>query len=217
MTTIARFFQEGGGYMYWIALTSVFALGIIIERFVFIFFKYSVNSKAFMEQIRKLIAQNNIDRAIKLCNAAPSAALPQVIKAALTRANKGEWEVSNAIETTTLRVAPEVSKRTNSLQALANVATLLGLLGTIMGLIQAFDALAGADPSEKAEMLASGISVAMNTTAFGLIIAIPCMLVHVFLSNQVAKILNEVDEQSTKVTNLLTARYKTMVETGQIR
>lgn len=208
MQAIAEAFSQGGGWMYVIAFTSVIGLGIIVERFIFLFFKYNINANAFMGQIQKLVMANNIDRAIKLCNAAPNAALPKVIKAGLTRANKGELEISNAIEEATLEVVPIVQKRTPTLGGVANVATLLGLLGTIVGLIQAFAALESAAPDARAAALAKGISVAMNTTAFGLIVAIPCMSAQMFLQAVTTKILNEIDQYSVKLENLLVSRYR---------
>lgn len=194
--------------MWPIAAMSVVGMAIIIERFIFLFFKYNINGNAFMAQIQKLVMANNIDRAIKLCNAAPSAALPKVIKSGLTRANKGELEIQNAVEEATLEVVPSIQKRTNSLQAVANLATLLGLLGTVIGLIQAFQAVAQAAPDQKAAMLTSSISIAMNTTAFGLIVAIPCMAAHIILSGVTKKIIDEIDQYSVKLENLLISRGK---------
>jgi biopolymer transport protein ExbB/TolQ len=149
MATIAKAFKEGGGWMYIILVVSIMGLGIIVERFIFLFFKYNINATAFMAQIQKLVMANNIDRAIKLCNAAPNAALPKVIKAGLTRANKGETEIQNAVEEAMLEVIPHIQKRTPALQGVANVATLLGLLGTIVGLIEAFAALEFARPDDR--------------------------------------------------------------------
>ena len=161
-----------------------------------------------MSRVQKMVMADNIDRAIKLCNAAPSRALPKVIKAGLTRANKGEIEIQNAIEEATLEVVPQVQKRTASLNALANIATLLGLLGTIMGLIEAFKALENAEPENRQRLLAQGISLAMNTTAFGLIVAIPTLLAHLILSGMTKKILDEIDQYSVKLENLLVTRGK---------
>jgi biopolymer transport protein ExbB/TolQ len=208
MGTIAEAFRAGGAWMYIILAVSIVAIGIAIERFIFLFFKYNINAEAFMSRIQKMVMADNIDRAIKLCNAAPSRALPKVIKAGLTRANKGEVEIQNAIEEATLEVVPQVQKRTGALNALANIATLLGLLGTIIGLIEAFDALEQANPENKQEMLAKGISLAMNTTAFGLIVAIPTMLAHLILSGMTKKILDEIDQYSVKLENLLVTRGK---------
>ncbi len=194
--------------MYLILVVSVVAIGIIIERFIFLFFKYNINANAFMAQIQKLVMAGNVDRAIKLCNAAPSAALPKVVKAGLTRANKGEVAIQNAIEEATLEVVPMVTRRTPALLALANIATLLGLLGTIIGLIDAFDALTDAPPEDRQRLLAGGIALAMNTTAFGLIVAIPTMLAHLFLSGISKRIVDEIDQYSVKLENLLVAHSK---------
>lgn len=208
MGAIAEAFRTGGIWMYIILAVSIFAIGIVIERFIFLFFKYSINAEAFMAQVQKLVMANNIDRAIKLCNAAPSAALPKVIKAGLTRANKGEVEIQNAIEEATLEVVPKVQKRTAALAALANIATLLGLLGTIIGLIEAFEALEKATPENRQRLLAKGIALAMNTTAFGLIVAIPTLVAHLILSGTTKKILDEIDMYSVKLENLLISRGK---------
>ncbi len=182
MDYIAQAFSTGGIWMYAILLVSIVAIAIIIERFVTLYFRYNINAQAFMAQVQKLVLANNIDRAIKLCSAAPSAALARVIKAGLTRANNGELEIQNAVEEATLEVVPLVEKRTNSLVALANVATLLGLLGTIIGMIGAFRALSDVPPDQRQKVLGQQIGLAMNTTAFGLIVAIPCMLAHILLA-----------------------------------
>jgi biopolymer transport protein ExbB/TolQ len=130
------------------------------------------------------------------------------VKAGLTRANKGEVEIQNALAEATLEVVPYITKRTNSLQALANVATLLGLLGTIVGLIQAFDALKNATPDTRQQLLSQGIAVAMNTTAFGLVVAIPALIAHLFLAGMTNKLLQEIEQHSLKLENLLVSRGK---------
>ncbi|MEZ4473154.1 MAG: MotA/TolQ/ExbB proton channel family protein [bacterium] len=208
MDEVAKFYSDGGAWMHPILAMSIIGLGVIIERFIFLYFKYNINASAFMAQIQKLVMANNIDRAIKLCNAAPSAALPKVIKAGLTRANKGPDEIQNAVEEATLEVVPMVTKRTTVLQQVANIATLLGLLGTILGLIQAFEALSdpAIPPDKRQAMLANGISIAMNTTAFGLIVAIPCLGAQVFLASVTKKIIDEIDQYSVKLENLLISR-----------
>ena len=208
MGAVAKFYSDGGAWMHPILFMSVIGLGVIIERFIFLYFKYNINAQAFMAQIQKLVMANNIDRAIKLCNAAPSAALPKVIKAGLTRANKGPEEIQNAVEEATLEIVPIVTKRTTVLQQIANIATLLGLLGTILGLIQAFEALAdpAIPPDKRQAMLANGISIAMNTTAFGLMVAIPCLMAQVFLASVTKKIIDEIDQYSVKLENLLISR-----------
>jgi len=208
MDYIAQSFAEGFPWMHAILLTAILALAIVIERFIFLFFRYNINARAFMAQVQKLVMGNNIDRAIKLCNAAPNAALARVVKAGLTRANKGEREIHNALEEATLDVIPLVQKRTGNLQAVANIATMLGLLGTVIGLIGAFQDLATVSADKRQEALGRNIALAMNTTAFGLIIAIPCMFAYIFLSNVSKKIIDEIDQYSVKLENLLSYRLR---------
>ncbi len=208
MDSIARAMSEGGIWMYIILATSIVGVGIMIERFVMLFFKYNINATAFMAQIQKLVMANSIDKAIKLCNAAPSAALARVIKAGLTRANKSSDEIQNAVEEATLEVIPFIQRRTNTLAAIANIATLMGLLGTIIGMIGAFADLATVAPDKRQEALGRNISLAMNTTAFGLIVAITCMLAHLILSGVTKKIIDVIDLYSVKLENLLISRHK---------
>lgn len=208
MDSIAKALSDGFPWMHFILIVSIIAVGIIIERFIFIFFKYSINGNTFMGEIQKLVVGNQVDKAIKICNAAPNAALARVIKAGLTRANKSPDEIQSAVEEATLEVLPHVQKRVNSLQALANIATLLGLLGTIIGMIGAFDVLANTPAAQKQAKLATEISLAMYTTAFGLIVAIPCMLAHMVISGKVKSIIDDIDYHSVRLENLLVARGK---------
>jgi biopolymer transport protein ExbB/TolQ len=194
--------------MYPLLVIAVFAMAIAFERLFYVYFRASINATAFMGRIQKLIMANNIDRAIKLCNSEPSAALPRVIKAGLTRANRSEKEIESAIDEATLEVGPMVNKRVAYLGMLSNVATLTGLLGTISGLILAFDAVARASAETKQALLASGISVAMFTTMGGLMVAIPVIVLHSIIQSKANKILDEVDQYGLKTLNLLTARRR---------
>ncbi|MCG3173476.1 MAG: hypothetical protein GMKNLPBB_01673 [Myxococcota bacterium] len=208
MQGMIDFYNKGGVWMHPITICSVIALALLLERFIAIALRYNINGPAFMAQIQKLVLANHIDRAIKLCNAAPKAALPKIVKAGLTRSNKGDSEIVAAIEEATLEVLPQLTKRTNSLAAVGNIATLLGLLGTITGLIEAFEALGTATPDKRQEVLSAGISTAMNTTAFGLIVAIPCLAAHLILTNLTNKIMSEIDEYSLKLQNMLFSRNR---------
>ncbi len=203
---------EGGGmgapFMWAILIVSIFLFGIVIERLIFLVFKFNINAKTFFEQIQKYVMSDKINEAINTCNTASAAALPKVIKAGLTRANRQEYEISQAIEEAQLAVVPTVQKRTEALASLSNIATLLGLLGTIIGMIEAFKALALADPEKQSVLLAKGISAAMMTTAFGLIVAIPGLAFHLILSGFTKKILDEIDQYSVKLENLLVGRIK---------
>jgi len=209
-----QMFHDGGEFMYAILVVFVFAMAICFERLFYTFFRANINAPAFMAQIQKLIMANNIDRAIKLCNAEPHAVLPRVIKAGLTRANLTEKEIESAVDEAVLEVSPLVNKRTAYLGMLANVATLLGLLGTIAGLILAFDAVARASAEMKQTLLAQGISVAMYTTAWGLIAAIPTMMMQSVIQGRTTKILDDIDQYGLKTVNLLTARKRGTLNQG---
>lgn len=208
MGNVANFYQAGGMFMHFISLVAILGAGVVIERFIFLFFRFNINGGQFFAQIQKLVMANNIDRAIKLCNAADKAALARVVKAGLTRANKSEADISAAVEEAMLEVTPQINKRVSVISALANIATLLGLLGTIFGMLDAFRAVAEAPADQRSTALAKGIGIAMNTTGFGLIIAIPLLTCHIFVVNLAKKISDEVELYSVKLENLLAARVR---------
>ena len=201
---IARIFIEGGPFMYPIMIVSAFGLAIIIERFYFLFFKYSINAQLFFQELSKRLQAGRIDEAIKVCSNAP---LPSIIKVGLQQISKASSssfdDPRNAMGEKTLETVPRIRKRTHYLSLIANVATLLGLLGTIVGLILSFKATTDVDPSQRASALASGISIAMGTTAFGLVVAIPCMVFYALLQAKTTRILDDIDEYSVKVLHLI--------------
>ncbi|PLX42708.1 MAG: MotA/TolQ/ExbB proton channel family protein [Deltaproteobacteria bacterium] len=203
--SIARAFVDGGIFMY--AITAALGLGLAVmgERAYFLIVKFSVDGGKFFAELRKLLENGDIEGASKLCGGAP---LPRILGAGVRAAKKGERAIQNAVDEEALAVIPLVEKRIHYLSMIANVSTLLGLLGTIIGLMQAFDAVAGADPSQKGAMLAKGISMAMNTTAYGLMVAIPNMVAYAFLQSKAGKIVDEIDEYSVKLINLFAALRK---------
>ncbi len=204
--TLAEFFREGGPFMFVNVATSAVAIAIIIERILVLAFRLNLNAPPFMEQVQKLVLSGNVDRAVKLCGAAPNAALAKVVRAGLTRANRGEQEVARALEEAVLEVTPAISKRIASLWSLANIATLVGLIGTITGLIGTFKALGAASPELKQQMLTKGISEAMNNTAFGLTIAVVCIVAHLMLTSKSKQMIEEIEYNALRVENLLTRR-----------
>ena len=203
---MAEFFQQGGPVMFVNLAVSAVAIAIIIERFAVLAFKLNLNAGPFMDQIQKLVLSGNVDKAVKLCGAAPNAALSRVVRAGLTRASKGEQEVARALEEAVLEVTPAISKRIASLWSLANIATLVGLVGTIWGLIQTFASLGAASPEMKQVMLSNGISEAMNNTALGLSIAVVCIIFHLALSSKSKAMVEEVEYNALKLENLLARR-----------
>ncbi|MSP60996.1 MAG: MotA/TolQ/ExbB proton channel family protein [Myxococcales bacterium] len=189
-------------FMYFNVLCSAAVVAIIVERTIYFLGKGSVNARAFLEQIRKLVTANNVDRAVKLCSAT-EAPVARVAKAGLSRLPKGETAVSTAIEEMMVDVGPDLKKRIAILWSLANIATLLGLLGTISGLIKSFAAVGSASPEQRSALLSKGISEAMYNTAFGLGIAVTCMIAHVFLSGVSKKQQAELEAFSMKLENML--------------
>jgi biopolymer transport protein ExbB len=190
--------------VFMVANFTVLALvvAIVIDRAIYFLGRGHINSKAFLEQIKRLLAANNIDRAKKLCDAS-SAPVARVAKAGLSRAHKGEAAVAQSIEETMVDVTPEVKTRIGALWSLANIATLLGLLGTITGLIATFEAVAFAAPAERQSKLSAGISTAMYHTAIGLFIAVTCMIAHLILSAAAKKVVGDLESFSLRLENLL--------------
>src|SRR5690349_3781773 len=161
---------------------SAVVVTIIVERAAFQLRRYSVNSREFFGQVKKLVVAGNIDRAIKLCEASDYPVL-QLVKAGLTHANKGPDEIDAALSEKLAQLKPDIEKRVGALWSLANIATLVGLVGTVFGLIRTFGAIAaqGLSQADKQRMLSNGIAEAMYNTAFGLVIAVICMMAHVVL------------------------------------
>lgn len=202
--------QDGSVFMYSIALFAALAAAIAIERIYYIVVRSNVNADKFMAEVRKLVAGGNMDRAIALCEKGKQKALPFVVLRGLKRANESEQldfrAIQNAVDEGTLEVIPKLKDRTNYLSMLANVATLTGLMGTIYGLILSFAAVGstGVSEADKSRLLAQGISTAMNTTIFGLMVAIPTLIAYTYISNRTSKIIDELDEHLVKLINLIT-------------
>src|SRR5580658_2588433 len=188
---------------------SAIVIGMIAERAIFQLTKYRVNSKEFFAQIKKLVTAGNIDRAIKLCDAGDYPTL-QLVKAGLTHANKGPDEIDAAMSEKMSELRPAVEKRVGSLWSLANIATLIGLIGTVVGLITTFSAVS--DPrlsaAQRQAQLSLGISEAMYNTAFGLGIAVTCMIAHLILHQRAKNIQHDLDATQERTFNLLTIQAR---------
>lgn len=204
-STIVRFFQEGGVFMYFILLLFAVGLAIVIERFLYLSAAKS-ESRKMWDNVMPLIQAGNYDQATELVSKS-KATIAHMLAYGLARINervRHRDEIETAMEEGLMEVMPRLEKRTHYLATLANIATLLGLLGTIIGLIQAFTAVASADPSQKADLLSSSISVAMNTTAFGLMAAIPLLLSHAFLVTKTTELVDSFEMAAVKFLNLIT-------------
>ncbi len=201
---VVRFMVEGGVFMWVILFVWCFGVAVIIDKFLKLK-KLDVDGASFMNELQRYILSNDIQGAIRVCSGS-AAALPRVLKSGLKRASLSLTQVQNAIDATALEVIPKVEGRLAYLALVANLSTLFGLLGTIQGLIQAFSAISAADPEQKAEILATGIAVAMNTTFLGLVAAISIMIVHSFLVAKAEKIIGEIDEYAVKLLDMLGAK-----------
>jgi biopolymer transport protein ExbB/TolQ len=204
MEAVALFFQEGGAWMYVLAGVSAFALAVVLERFFYFYIHCRVNAKALLTQITRQVRNGQAEQARLLCSKLKSP-LAVILESALWHflQQESDQQIQNAVDEIALRELPKIQRRTHYLSLFANIATLMGLLGTIFGLQQAFGALATADPSQKASVLAKGIAMAMNTTAMGLMVAIPCMVFFSILGAKANTIIEEVDESSVRLLNFL--------------
>lgn len=206
LDVIVRFFQEGGAFMFPIAVVLAIGLSIALERYFFLMTAKRTNKKAFTA-LEPLLRRQQFDQIEKL-SANPSAPLTRVIGAGVARlqVSPRREDIEYAMEEGLMETIPRLEKRTPYLGTLANISTLLGLLGTIIGLIAAFSAVANADPSEKASLLSQSISVAMNTTAFGLIAAIPLLALHSVLQTKTVEIVDSMEMAGVKFLNALMAK-----------
>lgn len=195
-------------FLWPVLLCAIAAVAITLERAFYLFFRAYIAPGPFMSVVQKLVLAGELDRAIRVCNAEPKAPLPNVVKTALLHAGDDREDLELAVEQATLDAIPEVQARIGYLPTLANIATLLGLLGTIVGLIQSFAAVAEAEPLEKQTMLAKGIATAMYATAGGISVAIPALLAYTLLVARANRILDDVERYGAKTMMLVVARQK---------
>lgn len=177
-----------------ILLAAVFAGAVMYERFKALYRRYRMeNIDGFFDKVRELVSSGRMNEASALCRQFQGKPAADLIQDALTRAHQPEELIMNSIELARNKWAEKIQKRTSYLATIANVATLLGLLGTIAGLIESFGAVGHADAQQKAVLLANGISTAMNATLLGLGLAVPCMVVFSFFVNQANKLVSELE------------------------
>lgn len=202
-STIVSFFQDGGPFMYPILLVFVLGLVIVVERFIYLNL-IRIKNQSVWKQLLPILNQGNFHQALQVATASRSA-VGLILAYGLAKAGKGRRhdEVEMAMEEGLMEILPRLEKRTPYLATFANIATLLGLLGTILGLIKAFTAVANVDPAEKANILSASISIAMNTTAFGLMAAIPLLLAFTFLQTKTNQVVDSIEMASVKFVNLI--------------
>lgn len=202
-------FKHNPTFMVLNLCVSAIVLTIVIERFAFQTTKYRVNSKEFFVQIKKLVTAGNLDGAVRLCEGGDYPVL-HLVKSGLTHSARGPDEVDAALSEKLGELKPQAEKRVGALWSLANIATLIGLLGTVSGLIATFGAIAapGLSQADKQRMLSNGIAEAMYNTALGLGIAVFCMIAHIILHTRAKAIQHDLESIMEKTFNLLTLQQR---------
>jgi biopolymer transport protein ExbB/TolQ len=200
-----QFFQNGGTFMYVILGVSIIAFAVFIERASFLYMRLRLNTDKVFQRILLSLESFNFSGAMEECIKIEKHPLGRILKAGLLKSDKRDKEIELALEEKIMGEIPLVKARINYLTMFANISTLLGLLGTIVGLIRAFQGVSTASEAAKQEILASGISVAMLTTAFGLIVAIPCLMAFYVLNNRGDYLIEKFQEKALSLLNVLTS------------
>ena len=210
--SIIAFFTTGGAFMYPILIVFAVGSAIALERYITLVLITGKNQGTW-NKVQPILMKGDFDKARELTSKDRSP-ISKVLNMGLSRqgAVRRREDVEIAMEESMMEIIPRLEKRTPYVALASSIATLLGLLGTIMGLIQAFTAVANANPAEKADMLSASISVAMNTTAFGLMVAIPLLITHAVLTSKTGEIVDGLEMASVKLLNVITMRAKRQAE-----
>jgi len=210
--SIINFFSTGGVFMYPILIVFAVGLAIAAERYITLTIVTRKNQVVW-ERVQPVLAEGDFEQAHKMTSNDKST-ISQVLNMGLSLhgAVRRREDIEIAMEESMMEIVPRLEKRTPYVALASSVATLLGLLGTIMGLIQAFTAVANANPAEKADLLSASISVAMNTTAFGLMVAIPLLVIHAILTSKTGDIVDSLEMACVKALNVFSRRANRAIE-----
>jgi len=211
-----EYLLKGGIFMWPILAISVAVLALVLERVFALWLRYRLDEQGFLRGILNAVDQQDFAGALEECAREAQSPLARVCRAGLLKAHRRDREIESAMEEEMLRAVPQIRKRISYLSSLANIATLLGLLGTIQGLIQAFEGVGVADAATRQEILAQGISVAMLTTAFGLIVAIPTLMAHSLLQGRATRMIESVEEKALALFNRISALHRDL-ETSDVK
>jgi biopolymer transport protein ExbB/TolQ len=205
-SVIVRFFQGGGFMMYPIAMVLIVGVCIALERYI-VLTHTAMRNRGLWNEIAPLLTQGNFKSAVNITSKS-DAAIGQILSYGLARIGtaRSRDDIEKAMEESLMDVVPRLEKRTHYLATFANLATLLGLLGTVIGLINAFAAVATVNPADKANLLSASISVAMNCTAFGLMTAVPLLVIHAVLQTKTTELVDSLEMASVKFLNAVTER-----------
>lgn len=204
---IINFIADAGVVGWFILATGVAGIALCVERARALYFHFGMDVESFTNKVQTLVLSKKIDEAIVVCAQLESKPLAKAFKSILEKADRDDETIFQAQDIAMAETVPQYTKRLHYLSMLANVATLLGLLGTIHGLILSFQAVAQADPATKQAMLANGIAVSMYTTALGLAVAIPAMVAFSFLTSRQNELLEQLSEKCSKLTETLTSSH----------
>jgi biopolymer transport protein ExbB len=204
MDAMINFFQTGGVFMYPILFVFAFGIAIAVERYLKLTIVRNAN-RGMWDKLHPVLAKGDFDTARKMTEENKST-VSRLLNTGLELqgAVRRRDDIEIAMEETMMEIIPQLEKRTPYIALFSNIATLLGLLGTIMGLIEAFTAVANANPAEKADLLSASISVAMNTTAFGLMAGIPLLIIYVVLTSKTGEIVDSLEMASVKTLSIIT-------------
>lgn len=210
--TSIKFFQTGGPFMYPILFVFAFGLAIAIERWIKLIQIRSAN-RAMWEKLQPVLSEGDFEAARQMTESNKST-ISRLLNAGLEAQGtvRRRDDIEIAMEETMMEIIPQLEKRTPYVALFSNISTLLGLLGTIMGLIEAFTAVANANPAEKADLLSASISVAMNTTAFGLMAGIPLLVTYVVLTSKTGEIVDSLEMASVKTLSIISRNAKRVQE-----
>lgn len=203
-----EYLAKGGVFMIPILMISVAAFALILERIFTLWMRFRLDEQGLLKTVLNDIDREDFPAALEECARAGGQPLGRIFRAGLLKVHRRDKEIENAMEEEMMRTVPLIRKRISYLATLGNIATLLGLLGTIFGLIQAFEGVSMADAATKQEILARGISVAMLTTAFGLMVAIFCLLSHAFLQNKSQQMIEGIEEKSLTLFNRISTLHR---------
>jgi len=203
ISSIAAWFNAGGPYMWVILGVCSIAIAVAADRFIYYYLLCRTDSSRLQNRIMDVLTKKSADRFTFLKKG--RSPLFVLLRTAVDRFEAGApmEQIEEGVEEASIKELPKITGRISYLSLFANIATLVGLLGTIAGLQQSFGSLASAEASQKAALLAAGIAQAMNTTAFGLIVAVPCMALFTFLNNKQQSLINDIDDTVVRIVNTM--------------
>jgi biopolymer transport protein ExbB len=201
--SLAEHYREGGFWMYPISMFQGVSMALMIERVYVLFFKTKLNKEAVLAGLRERIFRGDVMGAIRFLSDQPQSPLTRILKSGLLEVRHGEEEVQAAMDEAAIHEMPYLEKRTGYLSMISNAATLAGLLGTVLGMIQVFRAVASVSAADKSTMLSGGIAEAMNCTAYGLITAIPPLIVYSLLQGRTQHLQDDINGAVASTINMV--------------